>query len=42
MIKNENIFLEYTVCRENLTRDLNLDSYTLYPKGLAGQWMIHD
>ena len=26
-------FFKYIVCRETQTHDLNLDSYTLYPKG---------
>ena len=39
MIKNEKIiFKKYIACRETRTHDLNLDSYTLYPKSQAGQW----
>ena len=31
--KMKTIVLKYIVCRETRTYDLNLDSYTLYPKG---------
>ena len=34
MIYEKKKFLKkYIVCRETWTHDLNLDSYTLYPKG---------
>ena len=32
MIKNEKK-IKHIVCRETQTYDLNVDSYTLYPKG---------
>ena len=33
MIKNEKKKFKQIVCRETRTHDLNVDSYTLYPKG---------
>ena len=33
MIKNEEKKIKHIVCHETWTHDLNVDSYTLYPKG---------